>query len=60
LWKHLDYRLYSLKDPNFAPDSVAERYTRKGEEVETTFWNFERIRSDSWKPAAIVPRKLPT
>jgi len=59
-WRHLDYNLYNLKDPNSAPDAVTDRYTKGGKPKETTFWSFERVTHSSWKPAAIVPMKLPS
>ena len=59
-WKHFDYHIYELADPNHAPDAVTERYTKKGEKKETTFWNFERVWRGVWEPRAIIPRKLPT
>lgn len=58
-WKHFDYHIYDLKNPNLAPDAVTDRYTKKGVAKETTFWNFERVTGSSWSPAAIIPRKLP-
>lgn len=61
VWKHFDYELYNLKDPNFAPDAVTERYSKKGTKKETTFYAFERVaRGGVWEPVAIIPRKLPT
>jgi hypothetical protein len=58
-WRHLDYRLYSLADPNDAPMEVSKRYTKEGKPVEVTFWNFERVTKDSWHADAVCPVRLP-
>lgn len=59
-WRHLDYRLYEIDNPNDAPMAVAERYTKGDQPREVTFWVYELVRNwpNTWKPTAICPDRL--
>jgi hypothetical protein len=59
-WRHLDYNLYELLNPNAAMDGVVQRYTKGDRPKEVTFWVFERVRNwpETWKPEAICPARL--
>jgi len=58
-WKHLDYRIYPLSDPNDAPLEVAKRYTRGGRRVDVPWYVFES-QSNPWRAVAIGPNgKVP-
>jgi hypothetical protein len=52
-WYHLDYRIYSISDPNRAPMQVADRYG----DGSVLFWVFESF-DRPWRAVAIYPERL--
>jgi len=52
-WYHLDYRIYSISNPNRAPKQVAGKYSNG----EVLFWVFESV-DPPWRPVAIFPDRL--
>lgn len=57
-WYHLDYRIYTLANPNSAPMRVASRYTRPPNAVKVTFSVFETI-DPPWRAVAIGKDQVP-
>lgn len=55
-WYHFDYRIYPLANPNEAPGRVAKRYTKKGNDIDVTYYVFETVKPNA--AAAIGPDLL--